>query len=119
MTRPASSTTGRRLRRDRRGTRYVLVSAKDAPWHHGRDPWAIPAGKPKDAEARVTAYTDALVTHRVWLRRQLARDAGFLEELRGRDLACPCAPGVRCPTDILLEVLATTPAFRAEGPATR
>ena len=109
----------RRLRHDRRGRHYVLVSAKDAPWRHGHGAWGLAAGKPKDAEARVTAYTDALVAYRVWLRRQLSRDPAFLEDLRGRDLACPCAPEVRCPTDILLEVLASTPAFRAEGPATR
>ena len=112
--------TARRLRRDRRGRHYVLVSAKDAPWGHGPRAWAIPAGTAKDAEARITAYTVALVAFRVQLLQWIRKAPALLEPLRGRDLACPCAPApFRCPTDILLEVLAETPASRAEGAAAR
>lgn len=117
----------RRIRRDRRGTHYVLVSAKDAPWLHGRGAWGVPAGPAKEAEERVTAYTDRLVWTRMELLRAVRRDPAFLEPLRGRALACPCPDGVRCPTDILLELLDGTPAhyasskdlqaFRAEGRA--
>jgi hypothetical protein len=96
-----------KLRRDRRGGSYVLVSAKGQPWRHEPRVWEIPTGgKKAELEDRVRVYSDDLARYRVWLLQQLRTTPAFLDPLRGRRLACPCAPGVRCPTDILLEQLA-------------
>jgi len=43
--------------------------------------------------------------YEAWLDRQLKKDPGFLEPLRGYDLGCFCPPDVACHADILLRRL--------------
>ena len=40
-----------------------------------------------------------------YLDAKLAEDPHFLDELRGKDLACWCPEGVSCHADIILEVM--------------
>lgn len=46
-----------------------------------------------------------LDAYRSWVRGILAKDPGFLEPLRDRDLACWCRLGSPCHADVLLEML--------------
>lgn len=39
-----------------------------------------------------------------WLFAQLCNDRDFLEPLRGKNLACWCAPGALCHADVLLDL---------------
>jgi uncharacterized protein DUF4326 len=45
----------------------------------------------------------AISAFRVYLAERLAADPGFLEPLRGKNLACWCAPGELCHADVLIE----------------
>jgi hypothetical protein len=49
-----------------------------------------------DRESAVSAF-------RGYLGERLASDPDFLEPLRGKNLACWCAPGEICHADVLLE----------------
>lgn len=46
----------------------------------------------------------ALDLFAAYLRGQLAIDPAFLDPLKGKDLACWCAPGAPCHADVLLRV---------------
>jgi hypothetical protein len=61
------------------------------------NPFPITAGQP--AEAAVTAFRKAL------LGRALDFDADEVRaRLKGKNLACWCAPGAPCHADVLLEI---------------
>jgi len=45
----------------------------------------------------------AVESYRGWLEIMLAQDPHFLDELKGKDLVCWCAP-LPCHADILLEL---------------
>jgi hypothetical protein len=54
--------------------------------------------KGMDRELAINAYE-------VWLRQKLAEDSHFLDELKGKDLACWCPLDKPCHADILLKFL--------------
>jgi hypothetical protein len=45
----------------------------------------------------------SITLYRKDLTRKLAKDSKLLEPLRGKNLACWCAPDVACHADVLLE----------------
>ena len=59
--------------------------------------WGNPY-KLTDRAATVKAYE-------IWLRERLREDPHFLDELKGKDLACWCSLDEPCHADILLKVL--------------
>jgi hypothetical protein len=46
-----------------------------------------------------------LDAYREWVRGMLRVEPGFLDPLRGRDLACWCPIGSPCHADVLLDFL--------------
>jgi hypothetical protein len=57
---------------------------------------------------RDEAVAEAVQYHREWVTRMCESNRDFLRllraDLRGRDLACYCAPGTPCHADVLLEL---------------
>ena len=51
------------------------------------------------------------------LEATLRKDPGFLEDLRGYNLGCTCAPDVLCHADILLRHLYDAPSVRVRRKA--
>ncbi len=48
---------------------------------------------------------DAIVLYEAWLRDRLSEDSGFLDPLKGKDLACWCPLDKPCHADVLLKFL--------------
>lgn len=46
----------------------------------------------------------AVIRYRNWLSREIRKGAINLGELRGRNLACWCKPGLACHADVLIEM---------------
>lgn len=47
----------------------------------------------------------AIAGYEDWLRRKLEKNPDFLDELKGKDLACWCPLDKPCHADVLLKVL--------------
>ncbi len=65
-------------------------------------------------EVRIADARDAVAAFRAWAEDQ-ARPLGDLSALRGKNLACWCAPDAPCHADVLLE-LANAPVCEAVAP---
>lgn len=52
----------------------------------------------------VDSLSSILPLFKEHLRQILVREPGFLDELRGKDLACWCQPHAPCHADILLKL---------------
>jgi len=51
-------------------------------------------------------HPDAVELYEDWLRGELVGRPDFLDELKGKDLACWCALGRPCHADVILKILA-------------
>jgi hypothetical protein len=75
---------------------------------------ATPWGNQYRIGQALAPYFPALERHHVielyrkWLDMKLFADPEFIEPLRGKRLACWCAPDLACHVDVLLEVLDRT-----------
>lgn len=67
----------------------------------------------------IDSQATAVRLYRAWLDINLAQHPkimrGALDELRGKNLACWCAPGTPCHADVLLELANASPAVRDGG----
>ena len=61
------------------------------------NPFPIDGGDVPDAAASVEYFRD-------YAAEQIKRDPHWLDELRGKDLACWCALDAVCHVDVLLEI---------------
>lgn len=52
----------------------------------------------------ISTVEACLELYRYWVQGQLLRDPTWLDELRGKDLACFCKEGDPCHADVLLEL---------------
>lgn len=57
----------------------------------------------------------AIVFYRKWLDTQLKMDADFLDELKGKNLACWCKLDEPCHADILLKLARSPPRTKDTG----
>lgn len=64
-------------------------------------PWGNPY-----VEGRHGSRDEVIALFRAWLVEILARDPDFLEPLRGKRLACWCAP-LACHADVIAELIPT------------
>ncbi|MGK2897244.1 MAG: DUF4326 domain-containing protein [Burkholderiaceae bacterium] len=64
-------------------------------------------GEPIGVAGAVEAFRTLMKTR---LRREPAKTRAFLEELRGKNLACWCQPGTPCHADVLLKLANQAPA---------
>lgn len=58
----------------------------------------------------VPTVEDSIECFREYAAEKLAADPHWLDELRGRDLACFCGPDKPCHADVLLNLANNTPA---------
>lgn len=52
----------------------------------------------------VPTVEESLACFRLYVHEMLSKDPGWLDELRGKDLACWCGLSSPCHADILLEI---------------
>lgn len=99
----------------RNGRRPIVELPADVMRIDRGSPWGnqYKIGDPfprKLCEAEPSLYglkmnrADVLVLYRAWLKRKLMAEPAYLEPLRGKRLACWCAP-LACHGDVILEVL--------------
>jgi hypothetical protein len=78
------------------GAVYVCDRLYRGPWRLSKSKWANPFKIPRDG-----TRDEVIAKYRTWLQQPDLMAA--LPELRGKDLACWCAPE-RCHADVLREL---------------
>ena len=85
-----------------RGAVYFGDKTKRRPWDLPASKWANPFKIDRPDKKRDGTRDEVIAKYRAWIVQQPELMAA-LPELRGKDLACWCAPE-RCHGDVLLEL---------------
>lgn len=68
--------------------------------------WGNPYGLDKNLDANCSIYRQGIIDqYKIWLLNRLEINPHFLDELRGKDLACWCPLDKPCHADVILKIL--------------
>lgn len=68
------------------------------------NPFLIGYTSPSD-NTKLMTREDAIILYERWLRQRVKGNPHFLDELKGKDLACWCPLNKSCHADVLLKFL--------------